>query len=91
MQVQRFAGWCRNPKKKLYAEPEGEVQVELQRKIHTELTAQTEKKAEAGIHRPLPAGIPVQDKPAPGLSILVNEPQQEISKELAEDLLVLAK
>lgn len=84
-------GVVQESEKKLYAEPEGEVQVELQRKIHTELTAQTEKKAEAGIHRLLPAGIPVKDKPAPGLSILVNEPQQEISKELAEDLLVLAK
>ncbi|NQX48672.1 methyl-accepting chemotaxis protein [Paenibacillus tritici] len=72
-------------------ETEGKTEDERQREMYTKQTQQTEKKAEAGIHRPLPAGIPVQDKSAPGLSILVNEPQQEISKELAEDLLVLAK
>ncbi|QUL56856.1 methyl-accepting chemotaxis protein [Paenibacillus tritici] len=72
-------------------ETEGKTEDERQREMHTKQTQQTENKAEAGIHRPLPAGIPVQDKSAPGLSILVNEPQQEISKELAKDLLVLAK
>ncbi|MEK3757039.1 methyl-accepting chemotaxis protein [Paenibacillus sp. FSL P4-0338] len=78
-------------KVKAQAKTEEHIQAKPQQEMHKNLTQQTRKKAEAEIQRPLPAGIPVQDKPAPGLSTFVNEPQKEISKELEEELLVLAK
>ncbi|ETT72960.1 hypothetical protein C173_12972 [Paenibacillus sp. FSL R7-277] len=87
----KVRGMVQESEEQQEAETAGEIQPKLQREMHTKQTEQTAKRAEAGIHQPLPAGIPVQDKPAPGLSMLVNEPDKEISKELEEELLVLAK
>lgn len=84
-------GRVQEPEEQQEAETAAEIQPNPQQEMHTNLTQQSDKRAEAGIHQPLPAGIPVQDKPAPGQSTLVNEPQKEISKELEQELLVLAK